>query len=197
MHILNELKISESTTLVEVDKFPEVDFQKQLKTWLNSDYPFLAWRKELADQEKEKLEKLKKNLNGNYQLRVALLHNNELIGWSFGWQDSSDTFFMGASAIAPEFRRKGLYTNLVSYVLEKTQGLGFQTVSSCHILHNNPVIIAKLKLGFVIRGIEIDPVHGTLLRLNFHHNQLLKSAARFRVGAVGEADVRNLLLSND
>lgn len=124
-----------------------------------------------------------------------MLHNGELKGWSFGWQDSSETFFMGASAIAPELRRQGLYSQLVKCVLERTRALGFQTVSSCHILTNNPVIIAKLKLGFTVKGIEVDAVHGTLLRLNHHHNQLLNSASRFRVGAVGESEVRRLLLA--
>ena len=51
------------------------------------------------------------------------------------------------------------------------------------------MIIAKLKLGFTIKGIEVDAVHGTLLRLNFHHNGLMKAAARFRAGAVGETSV--------
>ncbi len=119
MQILNEKKISESISLAEVDKFPDELYQKQLDEWLMTDYPFLPWRKQLAEQEKEKLEVLKGNLKSSYKLRVALLHNGELQGWSFGWQDSSETFFMGASTIAPNLRRKGLYSQLAKYVLER------------------------------------------------------------------------------
>ena len=77
----------------------------------------------------------------------------------------------------------------------KSQELGWQSISSRHLLTNNPIIIAKLKLRFLINGIEIDPVHGSLLRMTYHHNSLLSEAARFRVGAYGEKRIRDLLFA--
>jgi GNAT superfamily N-acetyltransferase len=158
-------------------------------TGLLTEYPFLKWKDSLDEQSTEKIKILNEYMKGAYKLRVGLFVNGELRGWSFGWQDSADSFYMGASVVDPALRRKGYYSQLVQYILDRTDELGFQSVSSNHILANNAVIIAKLKLGFTIKGIEVDAVHGTLLRLNYHHNELMKKAARFRVGAINELEV--------
>ncbi len=193
MEILEEHKVSDSVVLAEVDKFPDDLYRTQLSEWLLTEYPFLKWRELLLDDETAKLKVLADNLAQARKLRLGLFIKGELRGWSFGWQDSADSFYMGASGVAPELRRRGHYTQLVSYFLRKTKELGFQVVSSNHILTNNSVIIAKLKMGFTIKGLEVDAVHGTLLKLNYHHNSMMKAAARFRAGAVGEAEVlRNL-----
>lgn len=189
MEILRENKISENVLLAEVQKFPDELYRKQLSDWLLTEYPFLKWRDSVGEQGAEKLQILGENLKDSCKIRVGLFVKGELRGWSFGWQDSADSFYMGASAIDPDLRRKGYYSQLVRYVLDRTCELGFQSVSSNHILVNNKVIIAKLKLGFTIKGIEVDAVHGTLLRINYHHNELMKKAARFRAGAISESDV--------
>jgi len=153
----------------------------------------LPWRSGLNEDEIVRVKELEKNLKDKYQLRLAVLDQEQLVGWTFGWQDSGTTFFMGASIILPEYRRKGLYSKLIEKVLEITNLKGFQTVTSCHIVTNNPVIIAKLKHGFSISSLEMDAVHGALVRLSYHHNALLKAAAKFRAGAVGEAKIKQLL----
>jgi RimJ/RimL family protein N-acetyltransferase len=189
MEILRQHRLSESTILAEVDKFPEDLYSKQLSEWLMNEYPFLRWKEHLQEECTNQIKVLTENLKSAHKLRVGLFVNQELKGWAFGWQDSAESFYMGASAIAPDIRRQGYYSELVRYVLQRTKELGYQTVYSNHILTNNSVIIAKLKLGFTIKGIEMDAVHGTLLRLNYHHNGLMKAAARFRAGAIGESEV--------
>lgn len=195
MEILKQHRISDSIILAEVDNFPLNLHQKQCSEWLLTKYPFLRWREHLQEESADRIKGLTENLKNAQKLRIGLFVDQELKGWTFGWQDSSESFYMGASAIAPELRRRGYYSELVCYVLKRTKELGFQTVSSNHILTNNSVIIAKLKLGFTIKGIEVDAIHGTLLRLNYHHNTLMKAAARFRAGAIGETEVLKNLCS--
>ena len=76
--------------------------------------------------------------------------------------------------------------------IELTKREGFQSVSSKHLMTNNPILIAKLKLGFQIRGMEVDGVHGALLHMVYNHNPLIQKAFRFRVGelaAFSEDDI--------
>jgi hypothetical protein len=177
-----------------VDQFPGETHRTQANNYLLKDYPFLPWKEKLTEEEALQVQQLRENLKSRYLLRVVLLFQDELVGWSFGWQESAESFYMAASLVIPTFRRKGLYTQIVKRVLAITKEKGFQTVSSSHILTNNSVIIAKLKLGFIIKGVELDPVHGSLLRMAFHHNSLMTSAARFRAGALKEPGVQDLLL---
>ena len=74
---------------------------------------------------------------------------------------------------------------------------GFQSVSSRHVMTNNPVLIAKMKLGFLVSGFEVTPVHGALIRLTYHHHEIRKAAARFRAGAIGETEVLRLLRQSE
>jgi hypothetical protein len=49
---------------------------------------------------------------------------------------------------------------------------------------NNPVLIAKLKLGFSINGFEVNTRYGALVRLIYHHYEMKKNALKFRAGAI-------------
>lgn len=194
MDILNNWKISGGLTIAEVQRFPDDVYRSQLEEFVLKQSQFLPWRDQLTETDIQKIGTLSEKLSDTRKLRLALLDGSEMVGWTFGWQESSDSFYMAASMVLPEYRKKGFYSELVKKVLFITKDEGFQSLSSRHALTNNPVIIAKLKLGFLIKGIEIDAVHGPLLNLSYYHNELLNSAARFRSGAVGEEEVGKLLL---
>jgi len=194
MNIINQWPLHDDFTLAEVDKFPSEIYQKQLNDYLVNEYPFLMWQQQLTEEAQEKIKELSSLTKDGFKLRIALLKNNELVGFSFGWQENPTVFFMAASLVLPEYRKMGLYSKMAEKVLEISQDKGFQSVSSFHVATNNPVIISKLKLGFTISGLQLDAVHGVLVRLIYHHNNLLKSAVRFRAGAIGESEVRNMLL---
>lgn len=177
----------------QIEEFPEREYQAYFEHWLISEYPFLPWREQLADMQKAKLKELGSRTRDKFELRLAVYHKGEFAGWSHGYQESAHTYYMANSAVSPALRRAGVYSELIKKTLDITREAGFQTVSSHHLLNNNAVIIAKLKMGFVIRGIELDPVHGLLLKLNYHHNELLNKAVRFRTGAVNEPEIKSLL----
>ena len=193
MKIIKQWPIKDNYSLAEVVSFPKDIYKKQVNDHLWEEYPFLMWEQNLTEVDKEKIKDLASLTKDRFVLRVALLRDDELIGFSFGWQETSTSFFMAASLVIPEYRRQGLYTELVKKILEISKEKGFQSLCSFHIATNNPVIIPKLKLGFTIGGLQLDAVHGVMVRLNYHHNSLLQSATRFRAGAMGEAEVKKLL----
>jgi|SaaInlStandDraft_6_1057023.scaffolds.fasta_scaffold61619_3 GNAT superfamily N-acetyltransferase len=193
---MNEWNIGENITIAEVDKFPVGLYNAQARSYLMKDYPMLPWRKHLTVNELDKVELLKTNVQGKYELRLALLKDDELIGWTYGWQDSFDyaSFFMGASVVLPHYRNRGLYTQLVQKVIEITDKLGFQSIWSTHIMMNNPVIVAKLKLKFHINGFESNVNYGNLVKLAYHHNDLKNRVANYRAGAIADDEIRDIIL---
>ncbi len=196
MNILEEWHIEEDISLAVVDEYPKELYTKQLNENLMDDYPFLQWQKELIEEAKEKMKSLGQLQKDTYKLRIALLKNKELVGWSFGWQESPTTFFMGASVVTKDFRGKGYYSKMVHKIFEITKQEGFQSVSSFHIATNNPILIAKLKLGFNVTGMQLDAIHGILIKLVYNHNELLSAATRFRAGAISEEKILKTLQEN-
>jgi ribosomal protein S18 acetylase RimI-like enzyme len=138
-----------------------------------------------TEYEKEQSVQLRANLKDKINIHlVAFNDENELIGWSSSFQKSAHELYMMNSAIFPEYRRTGLYSRLVHDVLELAEEYGFQTVTSNHVTTNNAVIIAKLKLGFCISGIELTDDFGTLVKLTKHLNETRDKISRFRSGEI-------------
>lgn len=196
MDILEEWTLNDRYKIVRVDKFTEPQYMELFNKHMLMDHPILPWRSNLSLEQQEKQKQLKQLIKDRFTLKLALLESNNLIGWSYGWQDSvhDGDFYMASSLVLPDHRQKGLYTNLVEKVLELTDEQGFSAVRSRHICTNNPVLIAKLKLGFSINGFEQDETMGTLVRMIFHHNELRKKGADFRAGKYTEQEIRNLLI---
>ena len=66
---------------------------------------------------------------------------------------------------SPQAGRKGIYSQLVSRVLEHSQQLGGTSVHSRHVAFNNPALISKLKLGFCVVGYGYFEVFGPIVEL--------------------------------
>lgn len=151
----------------EVHRFAEPEFT-ELATSVLGNPPPPDW---LTAEEAEAVRRLRKNLAGAWALRIGAYAGERLIGWSHGWQDGADTFLMATAGVVPEHRRRGIYTALARQVLERTREEGFQAVRSRHVITNNPVLIAKLKIGFHLVGVELSVAHGTLALLEYTFNE--------------------------
>lgn len=195
MKILEEWSLGNRYKIARVDKFAEPQYMELFNKHMLIGHPILPWRSNLSLDQQEKQKQLKELLRDRFTLKLALLESDELVGWSYGWQDSvhDGDFYMASSLVLPDHRKNGLYTALVEKILELTAEHGFSAVRSRHICTNNPVLIAKLKIGFSIHGFEQDETMGTLVRMIFHHNELRKKAADFRAGKYSEQEIFNLL----
>ena len=167
----------------EFENFPEQEFQS-LKEESLSFHPFLRWEENLDDNAKTKLENLKRRHKDGYKLRLGIVHEEKLIAASFSFQMSSTDLMMGVSIVRPEFRGQGIYSALCKRTLEIAKREGFQSVTSKHMLTNNPILIAKLKLGFKICGTETHAVTGNLLKMVYNLNEQMAEALRYRAGEI-------------
>jgi GNAT superfamily N-acetyltransferase len=108
--------------------------------------------------------------------------NDKIIGWSFGIQKSEADFYMINSAVFPEYRRKGIYTELLHRAVAHIRELGFQFIYSRHKLTNNDIIIPKLKYGFNIVGMEVNDMFGNLVILGYYANEKRRELLEIRAG---------------
>lgn len=134
-------------------------------------------------EEKRKLSSLKQRMGQLYELRLGLFSpENEFVGFSFGFQENEETFYMAASGVLPAHRGRGLYSQLVKYLLQKTTDEGFQKIYGTHCATNNAVLIPKLKLGFIFSKVELSDMFGTILHLQYFTNPLRRKMMDYRSG---------------
>ena len=136
-----------------------------------------------TEAEKEKTSELDKMHSSQYRLHLTVWDDEKLIGWSWGYQINGLEFYMCNSAVFPDYRRKGIYTELVKKIVNKAQDDGFQEITSKHHPDNNSVIIPKLKAGFVIQGFEINPRFGLLVKLICYKSKEILNVHNQRTGS--------------
>jgi GNAT superfamily N-acetyltransferase len=197
MNIEQEWQLAPDIKACRVDRLPDDTYLEQINQYLLAPHPSLPWQRDLDDHRKQQLRQLRERVKQRYELRIALLHHEILIGWTYGWQDGNHTcdFYMAASLVLPAYRQRGLYRKMVEIVIQETKQQGFSTIRSRHIMTNNAVLIAKLKLGFIINGLEQDDSLGSLLRMVYHHDELRQQAQAFRSGVISHTNVLQALLS--
>lgn len=181
--IINSWKINSELELRHVDGFDD-NFDSLVKQYFDNNYPILRWRDYLSNDEASSVSKLNLRLENKKRIDVAIYKGEEIVAWSYGWQAGleSANLYMANSCVTPDFRRQGLYTLILNKVLDIAKEEGFHTISSRHVVSNNPVIIAKLKAGFKITGIELSEIHGNLVNLTYFNNDLRAEAYEVRSG---------------
>lgn len=172
-------------------------FGKHYDSLFGNDHTFFP-ESHFTEMEKEKNNKLKKRMGDPFHLYLGLYSpNNEFVGFSFGFQESSETFYMAASAVLPEHRNQGLYSELVKHVLKRTTEEGFQTIYGTHCATNNAVIIPKLKLGFIFSKIELSDMFGTIMHLQYFVNPLRRKVMDYRSGlSVPDSELKLVMKFN-
>ncbi|MDG2348065.1 MAG: GNAT family N-acetyltransferase [Gammaproteobacteria bacterium] len=143
---------------------------------------------ELCEDELAKVNQLRSNMGQPIRINLGVYHGDEFIGWSWGFQESHLKFYMCNSAILPKYRRRGLYTMLVQKIIERAESYGFQEIYGRHAATNNGIIIPKLKLGFLITGIEISDAFGSLVHLSYFPKKIRKKMLDYRSGLIKPDD---------
>jgi hypothetical protein len=154
-----------SITIRQVEKFPEPEFSR-----LN--------RSVFADVQRHSVELAETLAAEASSAHVAHSHSpmyrlgayvgEELVGWSCGWMERGNVYYMANSGVVPPHRRKGVYSSLLSAVREYACSNGAVAIRSQHSVLNNPVIIAKLQAGFHVSGLSQSAQMGTLVELLLH-----------------------------
>ena len=113
---------------------------------------------------------------------VVALEGEKVIGWIMGGFTAAGTFYMRNSAVVPDHRRKGIYTSMMENLAQFVAPRGVYVLESLHHPSNNEVIIAKLKHGFMIHGMEVDVQFGTLVKLKKYLHKNFDEVFDKRVG---------------
>ena len=140
-------------------------------------------RELLTDHQVAARDRLRNRTADRFVLRYVVRLGDDIVGWSLGVQATSESFRMANSAVLPEHRRKGIYSALLHHILDRTRREGFQLVTSHHHPTNNAVLIAKLRAGFIITGMEVTDDYGTLVNLGYYFDDHRRRAIGVRVGA--------------
>ncbi len=155
---------------------------KDLRPKLFSENNDIDYANYWTEEETEKFKTLQSMCKTEVRSYLLCKHNNEVIGWSFGFQKDAEDFYMVNSAVLPEYRNIGVYKKLLNMMIEKAKDDGFQIVSSIHHASNNAILIPKLKVGFKIVGMKLNPRFGTLLELHFYTNEKVRKVLDYRTG---------------
>jgi GNAT superfamily N-acetyltransferase len=100
------------------------------------------------------------------QVRIGAFAGEKLVGWSHGHLPQAGVFYVSSSAVEHEYRRQGIYTRLIAAMELEARALGCTRIDSNHRAANAPVLIAKMKIGYVIVGTEFTGEMGLLVKLS-------------------------------
>jgi hypothetical protein len=114
-------------------------------------------------------------------IRFGAYSDEQLVGWSVGFFQRVDRFWMANSGVLLSHRRLGVYSRLVGAIAAYAESHGAATVHSQHSVLNTPIIIAKLKLGFVIQGTSFSDHLGLQVQLVRHASKGRSESFRNRV----------------
>lgn len=117
-------------------------------------------------------------------IRIGAFRDDRLVGWSFAHPEGNSILYMVNSGVAVAERRNGIYTALVRQMIRQAEVRGFTYIWSRHAAHNNPVIVAKLKLGFMVSGFEYSEVYGPLVRLTYIVGEKRRLLYRTRANSI-------------
>lgn len=189
-----EWPINQNLAIRLVERFEDPEFTRLCERIFYKDFPGVEWERLLSAEEKGRHQALKKTFGFPNTIRLGVYEGAKLIGWTVGWQDGDSTFYMANSAVLPEYRRQGIYNALVQRLICILHADGFQVIRSRHVATNNPVMIAKLKLGFVITGMELSDAFGTLVQLSYFTNPKRRKLVNVRSGLTRPDDEISSLL---
>ena len=175
---LNEL----SFNFVTREEF--LPFFKELRPTVFSENNDVDYSSYWSAEEHTKFKDLQAMCKTEVRSYLLCKDKEKVVGWSFGYQKDAEEFYMTNSAVVPEYRNIGVYKKLLSMMIDKAKAEGFQIVSSIHHASNNAILIPKLKVGFKIIGMKLNPRFGTLLELHYYTNDKVSQVLDYRTGYI-------------
>jgi hypothetical protein len=163
------LSLMNSIAIRHVEKFPEPDFSRLSRAvFADVQQPSVELASTLAAEASA-------CTSAGYphapMYRLGAYTEEELVGWSSGWMERGNVFYMANSGVVSTHRRMGVYSSLLSAIREYASANGAVAIRSQHSVLNNPVIIAKLQAGFHVSGLSQSAQMGTLLELTYHFSE--------------------------
>jgi RimJ/RimL family protein N-acetyltransferase len=89
------------------------------------------------------------------------------VGWFYSYPEDAATIFIDTIGFLPEYRGRGLYSAFLPMYLAYVAALGYERVTTSHHPNNRAIMIAELKVGFNIVGLELHESHGPLIKMAY------------------------------
>lgn len=176
--VIFTLGVMNSIEVRHTSKFPEPEFSRlQRLVFVEIQQPSASLVSALEDEAASLLVSPKQQPP---MFRVGAYDGLELVGWSCGWMERGNIFYMANSGVVESHRRRGIYTSLLQAIREHAVSERAVAIRSQHSVLNNPVIIAKLRVGFNVSGLSQSAQMGTLLELTLHLYEKRQQMYRIR-----------------
>jgi RimJ/RimL family protein N-acetyltransferase len=93
--------------------------------------------------------------------------SNQAIGWFYSYREEAATLFIDTVGFLPEYRGRGLYTAFLRQYIAYAATLGFERLTTNHHPNNRAIMIAELKAGFNVVGLELHESAGPLIKMAY------------------------------
>ena len=87
------------------------------------------------------------------------------IGWFYGYMEDEETFFIDTIGFIPEYRGEGIYTAFLGQLVDILKEAGYDRIATTHHPNNRAALIADLKNGFIVVGMELHESHGPAVKM--------------------------------
>ena len=92
---------------------------------------------------------------------------DEPVGWFYGYMEDEETFFIDTVGLIPAFRGRGIYTAFLKQWIAYLGAVGYERLTTSHHPNNRAVMIAELKAGFNIAGLELHEGCGSMVKMAY------------------------------
>jgi RimJ/RimL family protein N-acetyltransferase len=96
---------------------------------------------------------------------------DEPVGWLYGYMEDEETFFIDTVGLIAAYRRRGIYTAFLNQLIAYLGALGYERLTTSHHPNNRAIMIAELKAGFNIVGLELHEGCGPLVKMAYLFHQ--------------------------
>jgi hypothetical protein len=171
----------------ELERLPHADAYWQLhEAELRSHFPeevFFNLRALRSEHEREGQARLAERRADDPLRDFTVVRRSGTVAAMFSGEQKTESLYrMWHSNVHPDHRRRGVYRMIVQGTIAYTRELGFDTIASEHSPGNNPILIAKLRAGFHVYGLELDGMVGPSIALRYFHNSEHLAAYELRCG---------------
>jgi RimJ/RimL family protein N-acetyltransferase len=93
--------------------------------------------------------------------------SNQAVGWFYSYREEAATLFIDTVGFLPEYRGRGLYTAFLRQYIAYATALGSERITTNHHPNNRAIMIAELKAGFNVVGLELHESSGPLIKMAY------------------------------
>lgn len=115
---------------------------------------------------------------------VAFYHGDQNpVGWFWGYMEYATTFTIDTFGLVAGYRHKGIYQAFMRTLLPYLTEVGYERVTVITHPNNRSMLIANLRAGFNIVGMEISESRGASVKLAYllHEDRRADFVQAFRL----------------